>query len=213
MDREKYLTELEEYLQPLTPEERADAIMYYSEYIEDAELETRQQIEESLGSPKSLSRKVLADYSIRSTEKEVENQRTAKPASNVKMIWLILLALLASPFILGLGGVLVAVLIAVICLVVAGVFAAGVLLCGGVVLLGVLLYTGIGMLFTSWAVGLFYLGLGLLVLGLLLVAFPIAYWLVRVILQGIGNLSRYLYEKVVKKGDQKKGDVTDEEDL
>ena len=31
MNREKYLAELEEYLQPLTPEERADAIMFYSE--------------------------------------------------------------------------------------------------------------------------------------------------------------------------------------
>lgn len=49
MNREKYLAELEEYLQPLTPEERADAIMFYSEFIEDAGLENRSQIEQRLG--------------------------------------------------------------------------------------------------------------------------------------------------------------------
>lgn len=52
MNREKYLAELEEYLQPLTPEERADAIMFYSEFIDDAGLETRSQIEERLGTPR-----------------------------------------------------------------------------------------------------------------------------------------------------------------
>lgn len=195
MNREKYLAELEEYLQPLTPEERADAIMFYSEFIDDAGLETRSQIEERLGTPRQLSRKVLADYSIKTTDEEVKYQRTATPQSNVKMIWLILLALLASPFLLGFGGIMIAVLIGILVLLAGLVFGAGVLLCAGVVVMG-----------------LFYLGLGLLALGGLLVVIPLVYWLIRLILQGIANFSKYLYDNLSKKR-KEKGGSDHEEDI
>ena len=206
MNREKYLAELEEYLQPLTPEERADAIMFYSEFIDDAGLETRSQIEERLGTPRQLSRKVLADYSIKTTDEEVKYQRTATPQSNVKMIWLILLALLASPFLLGFGGIMIAVLIGILALLAGLVFGAGVILCAGVVVMGLLIYIGVAMLFSSWAVGLFYLGLGLLVV------IPLVYWLIRLILQGIANFSKYLYDKLSKKR-KEKGGSDHEEDI
>lgn len=212
MNREKYLAELEEYLQPLTPEERADAIMFYSEFIDDAGLETRSQIEERLGTPRKLSRKVLADYSIKTTDEEVKYQRTATPQSNVKMIWLILLALLASPFLLGFGGIMIAVLIGILVLLAGLVFGAGVLLCAGVVVMGLLIYIGVAMLFSSWAVGLFYLGLGLLALGGLLVVIPLVYWLIRLILQGIANFSKYLYDNLSKKR-KEKGGSDHEEDI
>lgn len=212
MDREKYLAELEEYLQPLTPEERADAIMFYSEFIEDAGLENRSQIEQRLGTPKQLSRKVLADHSIKMTDEEVKYQRTATPRSNVKMIWLILLALLASPFLLGASGVMIFVLIGILALVAGLIFGAVVALCALVVVMGLLFYVGIGLLFTNWAVGLFYLGLGALALGALLIVLPIAYWLVRLVLQGIANFSKYLYDKLSKKR-KAKGGSDHEEDI
>lgn len=212
MNREKYLAELEEYLQPLTPEERADAIMFYSEFIDDAGLETRTQIEEKLGTPRQLSRKVLADYSIKTTDEEVKYQRTATPQSNMKMIWLILLALLASPFLLGFGIFLIGVLIMILLMFGGLAFGAVVAICAGVVVMGALIYTGFAMLFSSWAVGLFYLGLGLLALGGLLLVIPVVYWLIRLILQGIANFSKYLYEKLSNKR-KEKGGSDHEEDL
>lgn len=205
MDREKYLNELESYLSLLKPEERADAIIFYSEYIEDAGLTTREQIEEKLGTPRQLSRKILADHSIKMSQDEVNEQKIATPRSNIKMIWLILLTLLASPFVLGAGGLLVGFLILILFAIVGVIFVLGVLFCAGVVVMGGLIYTGIALLFTSWATGIFYLGLGLLALGVLLVILPIFYWMMKVILQGIGNFSRYLYNEFSKRRKQKGG--------
>ena len=78
--------------------------------------------------------------------------------------------------------------------------------------MGLLIYIGVAMLFSSWAVGLFYLGLGLLALGGLLVVIPLVYWLIRLILQGIANFSKYLYDNLSKKR-KEKGGSDHEEDI
>ena len=92
------MTELEEYLDALTADEKADVIEFYNEYIDDAGLETTDEIEKRLGTPRQLSRKVLADYSIKATDIESHRSKKSKASvrSNGKMIWMILLALLAS---------------------------------------------------------------------------------------------------------------------
>ena len=121
MDKENYLTELEEYLDALTADEKADVIEFYNEYIDDAGLETTDEIEKRLGTPRQLSRKVLADYSIKATDIESHRSKKSKASvrSNGKMIWMILLALLASPAAIVLGLVLFAILA---CVVAAGSF-------------------------------------------------------------------------------------------
>ena len=70
------MTELEEYLDALTADEKSDVIEFYNEYIDDAGLETTDEIEKRLGTPRQLSRKVLADYSIKATD--VESHRSKK---------------------------------------------------------------------------------------------------------------------------------------
>lgn len=64
-ERQKYINDLSIYLRQLTDEERNDALKFYDEYIADAGLETRTAIEERLGTPRQLSHKILADYSIK----------------------------------------------------------------------------------------------------------------------------------------------------
>lgn len=103
-------------------------------------------------------------------------------------------------------------MIGILALVAGLIFGAVVALCALVVVMGLLFYVGIGLLFTNWAVGLFYLGLGVLALGALLVVLPIAYWLVRLVLQGIANFSKYLYDKLSKKR-KAKGGSDHEEDI
>ena len=112
------MTELEEYLDALTADEKADVIEFYNEYIDDAGLETTDEIEKRLGTPRQLSRKVLADYSIKATD--IESHRKQEKQSfcsfkTAKMIWMILLALLASPAAIVLGLVLFAILACVGC--------------------------------------------------------------------------------------------------
>lgn len=131
MDKENYLTELEEYLDALTADEKADVIEFYNEYIDDAGLETTDEIEKRLGTPRQLSRKVLADYSIKATDIESHRSKKSKASvrSNGKMIWMILLALLASPAAIVLGLVLFAILACVVAVFGACMVAALAVLC------------------------------------------------------------------------------------
>ena len=51
MDKARYLVELEKFLSALNKEDRQDALEFYDEYISDANLKTKEQIEAKLGNP------------------------------------------------------------------------------------------------------------------------------------------------------------------
>ena len=65
-----YIQAIEKLLGQLTTAEQQDVVEYYREYLLDAGIETYQQAVDELGTPRSLARKVLADYSIRLSERE-----------------------------------------------------------------------------------------------------------------------------------------------
>lgn len=81
--RKKYIQELSKYLNTLPAAERADAIDFYDEYIADAQYASWEQITAELGTPRQLSYKILADYSIKANEKD---GGAGKPAST-KSSW------------------------------------------------------------------------------------------------------------------------------
>lgn len=114
------------------------------------------------------------------------------------MIWMILLALLASPAAIVLGLVLFAILACVVAVFGACMVAALAVLCAFFVLMIASFYVGIVMLFSSFATGLFYLGCGLMGLGAVLIGFPLLYWICRAIIQGIANFAKFLYKKIYK---------------
>ncbi|KRN31604.1 DUF1700 domain-containing protein [Liquorilactobacillus mali] len=196
MDSQRYLEELSKLLSSLSKDEVEAAVDFYSEFISDAGLTTRSEIETRLGTPKQLARKIMADHSVRMDD---ENEEKVKPARiNSKMIWLIVLVILSSPMTLGLGGGLLIALVAVIFSVILMVV---VIFAGLIVGMAVTLYVGISLLFQSLNTGLFYIGIFLMFLGLLLVLLPITYWICRVILQCIADFARYLYKKFRSKQD------------
>lgn len=59
--RERYIADLASHLSPLTDVERQDALEFYDEFIADGDLTSRQAIEGKLGTPRQLSRQILAD--------------------------------------------------------------------------------------------------------------------------------------------------------
>ncbi|EJF00769.1 DUF1700 domain-containing protein [Liquorilactobacillus mali] len=196
MDSQRYLEELSKLLSSLSKDEVEAAVDFYSEFISDAGLTTRSEIETRLGTPKQLARKIMADHSVRMDD---ENEEKVKPARiNSKMIWLIVLVILSSPMTLGLGGGLLIALVAIILSVILMVV---VIFAGLIVGMAVTLYVGISLLFQSLNTGLFYIGIFLMFLGLLLVLLPITYWICRVILQCIADFARYLYKKFRSKQD------------
>lgn len=199
-ERQKYINDLAVRLRALTDEERNDALDFYDEYIADADLTTRAAIEEKLGTPKQLSHKILADYSIKANDELTKEGKPASTQSSWRVFWWVLVAIVTSPLTFGVGIVLFALLLAA-----AGV-ALGLIIGIGAVVLSVAtvavvsIYAGCGLLFSTPFVGLVYLGIGLMLVGLFFVFLPLIYWFVRMIVQGIANFAKFLYAKVQARG-------------
>lgn len=195
MDKARYLVDLEDYLSGLSDEEKKSILEYYDEYLSDAGMETREEIERKLGTPRQLSRTILADRSIKQSEKETKSSRFASPSSNSKMIWLIALAIITSPFTLAIGFFVLIALIVVGAILLAIVISLVVMIAAAVVVAGMALYAGLGLLFTAPFVGLFYIGGALSAAAALMIVIPILYWLCAAVIQGIANFSRFVYRK------------------
>ncbi|MCT3198419.1 DUF1700 domain-containing protein [Limosilactobacillus reuteri] len=195
-ERQKYINDLSIYLRQLTDEERNDALEFYDEYIADAGLETQTAIEERLGTPRQLSHKILADYSIKANNESIKEGHPASPHSSWRVFWWVLVAIITSPITFGLGIALLVLLLAaggVALSLIVGIVA---LIFGVAAIAIVSIYIGIGLIATNLFSGLFYFGLGLTLIGLFLVCLPLIYWLIRVIVQGIANFAKFIYAKV-----------------
>ncbi len=65
MNSERYLTELSGYLNPLSKEEKKNAMEYYREYAADIE-SNGEDIVEKLGTPRDLANSILSDNALKS---------------------------------------------------------------------------------------------------------------------------------------------------
>ena len=203
-DVTEYLAELKGLLGSLTSQEQDDVMEFYSEYLQDAGVVTRSEVESRLGTTKQLARKVLADYSIKDSQKQTkESKRTIKDQnatnkSNVTMIWLVILAIASSPVTIPLALGVLLVLAGAILAVLGVLFAAimGVLGVGAIALFAI--YVGIMMIPGHLAVALFYLGAGVTAIGVLLIGVPLALsilsWLIKMTALAIS----WLYHKITK---------------
>jgi len=74
MDKNQYLSELEDLLKELAQEDRNELLYDYKEYFEDAKIEgkTDAEVLVELGSPKVVARELLAAFKI----SKAENQRS-----------------------------------------------------------------------------------------------------------------------------------------
>lgn len=175
---DQYIHEFEIYLKPLTKEERSDVLEFYREYIIDANLDSMDKIHNKLGTPRNLARRVLADYSIKMSEQnypDVDNVHMTdnqKMKRNMSMIGWIILALFATPIAVPAAIALIAV---VVLFVIAAVFFT--LLFIFLVALSVVgaigsIVIGILVIFQSFNTMLFYVGIGIAVLGLDFIIIP-----------------------------------------
>lgn len=186
---EKYIRELRSYLKSLNPMERAEASRFYEEYILDAKLTSRKEIEHELGTPKQLARKILAQYSPMETEpfldsKKAQNKNTKQ---NLRAIWRILLKLGSIPI-----GIPLAIIMIVFMVIVFAAFLAiiisSILLIAASIGIGILL---LPIVFTNdWAAGIFYLGWCLIVFALILMLEPLDVSLFHWLVNFVANLVR-----------------------
>ncbi|CDO17018.1 Conserved hypothetical membrane protein [Streptococcus gallolyticus] len=186
MTKVDYLAKLDKYLRKLPKEDYQEAMDYFSEYFEEAGPENEAQVIAELGTPKEAARDIIS----RLLDEKIIDQEKRPKGSRVSVVWLAILAILATPVALPLALVL---FLAVITILALGVAAIAVVLSLGVAFLT----SGIYMLFDSWsylnisfsATALSF-GLGLLALGLSLLTLLAAGAVCKVVGRSIINLAR-----------------------
>lgn len=190
MGREDFLKGLENALSGMPPEEIQEAVEFYREYLDEAGPENESEVLKSLGSPASVAAGLRADVAVR--------EYNAAPHTTVRRgigtIWLLILALLASP-------VALPVTIALIAVIVALVVVAVVMLLVIFVAAGSSLVSGFWRLITIFTLAsggadaiLYAVGGGITAIGMSLLLFVAGVMLSRLAFRGlvylVGKLSR-----------------------
>ena len=191
MTRTEYIAKLTKYLRKLPQKDYEEALEYFMEYFEEAGPENEAQVIAELGTPKEAAHEVITRLL---DEKIIEDKSSLRNKTTI--LWIAILAVLASPvalpillFFLAMLMTLLMIIFAVIVTALALTFA---LLISGVYTF----FTSFSLLSVSLASTLFGVGLGLLMFGgallLLFASFEICKLFVK--------LTTLLIKWLIKKG-------------
>lgn len=203
MTREEFLRRLNELLNDVTDEERAEAIRFYEEYLDDAGPEQEAQVLAELGSPEKVAAIIRANVpgSRVQPEPQAAQAQSGPAAPNAaaaiplppyarpgavppapprkgmsdRTILLIILAVVLFPLWIGLAGTIFGILMGLVGAAL-GLFFGGVGTVVGIV--AVLAANTPAAFAAGWPTGLFMVGLCLLGLALGIALIAVAVWLV-----------------------------------
>lgn len=206
MNKYEFLSQLRNALSSLPKEEREAAMSYYEEFFSDAGEENEQAVIASLGTPEALAKSIMTENEKDNPEAEAENESSRysgftpplTPAQQAnrwtggQLALVIVLAVLSSPIWLGLLGVVFGLIVGLIGMVI-GLF-------GGFTAAAIGLFIGgIVALFSEPVAGIFLIGVGLIMGGLIpLAIYPLCkaiFKLIQACIKGIGSLINKLTGK------------------
>lgn len=196
MNRSDFFRKLEEGLSKIPKEEAEAAVLYYTEYFDDAGEENEEKVIQELGSPSQIAARIKADSAVKMLE---------QPAPSVKKgisaIWWVLLAIFAAPIALPLAiacaavaiGLVIAALGIMIALIVSvvAIFGSGILI----------IIAGFAVIATSIPTSIFTVGVGLAILGVTILIGILVVLAARGIFGGIAKLMNKMLHKNVKGDD------------
>ncbi|MEQ7276040.1 DUF1700 domain-containing protein [Enterococcus thailandicus] len=189
----EYLSEVLNELQEITEADRFDLIQYYEEYFLDSG-KTVDEILEEYGTPKQFALKLKINYFSEADDLGQEEVQQSSPKRQMRLIWLIVLGLFASPILIPLALLFVAVLVGLIIALFAVIFSIYVVC---IVILGVgvvMTLAGLMVLGQSIVSGLFFVGLGLFATGAAIFFTPILVrltkWLAQLIMRFVKWVGR-----------------------
>lgn len=200
---ESYINEFEVYLGQLDEDEKKDVLEFYREFIIDAKLNTSDKIINELGTPKHLARKVLTDYSIKMSEEDYENVDNGnvpteqKAKKNVRMIWLIILGLFATPVAIPFAIVLILMLALIIGMTIFGILLFVFLVALSAILGIGAIFVGFSVITQSFATTLFYVGGGLIALGIDFFLIPLVIAMFKWFFQVVVIFFRWIGKKLL----------------
>ena len=190
MTRTEYIAKLTKYLRKLPQQDYEEAIEYFMEYFEEAGPENEARVIAELGTPKEAAHEVISRLL---EEKIVEDKSSLR--NKTAILWIAILAVLASPvalpillFFLAMLLTLLLIIFAVIVTALALTFA---LLISGVYTF----FTSFSLLNISLASTLFGGGLGLLMFGGALLLLLISFEICKLIVKLITLLIKWLIKK------------------
>lgn len=160
MTKDEFLSKLRKGLKRLPPEEIENAMAYYEEYLEDAGEENQTDAVAALGSPNKIASQISAEYAV----KDLKTDPSAK--KGLAAVWMVLLAVFASPIAVPIAIAVACVAFAMVIVVFALIFSfAAVAL--SLTLAGIVcVIVGLILTVQNFPVALFYIGAGLVTLGL-----------------------------------------------
>lgn len=197
MDKQRYLDELAKYLAPLSEEERTDALDFYSEMIDDADLVTWDAMVMNLGKPESLAQKIMGDQ-------EGANSNAPRPAkrhiSAGTLALILLVIVITLPIWLLLLGILFGVVVAIMGAIF-GVF----MVIVSTIMVGIALgitniYIGILMAMTNPAVSLFYIGIAIIALAIAMFLLPLIWLVFKLVIHWMVELIQWITKKLHRGG-------------
>ena len=218
MNRIDFMAQLKRLLSDISENDRNDALAYYNDYFDEAGAENEGQVIQELGSPGKVAAMIRA--SLRNAEsnsgeytetgyQEAGAEKNHQPPAEryaggrfrrggSSKVLLIILAIFASPILLGVGGGAIGVIVGLIAGLfglVVGLFGAAI---GGLVAGIAGIVTGFIEIFTSPATGLLMIGGGMISLAVTSAILCLAIWLgftlIPKIFRGVTNLiSRILH--------------------
>ncbi len=218
MNRTEFMRQLESLLQNISPMEREEALQYYNDYFDDAGVENEQSVIEALGTPAKVAENIKRDLYgsgygdaayqrppvqdkaiVEYRQTPVEQPAQEKKLSTGIIVLIVVLCILASPFILGIGsgllGTLVGILAAWFALILGFGAAAVVLL----MTLVALVIVGIICMTISPLAGVAVLGAGFLCGGVgilfMMLTIAMAGIVTPAVCRGIAKLCRKLFGK------------------
>ena len=178
MTQAQFLRALSRRLRGLPEAERDEALRYYREYLQDADLEPKADVTPLVGTPDECARGILADSLIR-------QERDATVKSGWQSFKLVLLGILAAPVALPLAIAAFALVVTVFAALIACFVSGGALALAGVAFLPAALFMAGGP-----GQALIVAGYGLLLIsvGILMIIGTTALW--RVCVRGMAALLR-----------------------
>lgn len=219
MNRVEFMKKLEQLLSDISENERKEALQYYEDYFEDAGKENEEVVIKELGSPERIARIIKQDIKGNRQEGEFtergyeESKEAAYEMSNPnqtekpkkkkmdknQILLIVILCILAAPFIVTIGGGVFGVVVGAVAAVFGiaiGISAVSVSL----VIAGIaMVIAGIVNMFVTPAVGCLLCGVGLLIFagGVLLTNLMLFLWGVCLpkLITGIVKMIRRMFQR------------------
>ena len=190
MTRTEYIAKLTKYLRKLPQKDYEEALEYFMEYFEEAGPENEAQVIAELGTPKEAAHEVISRLL---DEKIIEEKSSLRNKTTI--LWIAILAVLASPVALPILLLFLAMLLTLL-VVIFAVIVTALALTFALLISGVYtFFTSFSLLNISLASTLFGGGLGLLMFGGALLLLLISFEICKLIVKLITLLIKWLIKK------------------